>query len=288
MNPSLNATAPDQSTAITDLKDQSNANIGVKFFAGEVDDPFFFDIPGFSRFITSVRKGAPDPSVFSRARDTFAGYNVLTIALRMPATMLQGTNGTQVGVTFQTQRHLVQSPTKTGEIKGVGAFKTIDRLGVPAVNVALVPFNLKNAFNAGTTRDDAQGKFAGMDGIVGTLKALGTDDTHIGILAGVAVTPYGDMLRLETDSTKKPNTQTGAGGGGNNAGSGFPNGRRLMDDTVDILLFLITNETYSDGDNVDSSDILPNNAFPFVAPAQQPRESTLGLPPDATDDNTQN
>ena len=35
---------------------------GVKFFAGEVDDPFFFDIPGFSRFRASVRLSPPGRS----------------------------------------------------------------------------------------------------------------------------------------------------------------------------------------------------------------------------------
>ena len=32
---------------------------GVAFFAGEVDDPFFFDIPGFNRFVGSVLNHAP-------------------------------------------------------------------------------------------------------------------------------------------------------------------------------------------------------------------------------------
>ena len=48
--PSLAATAP--TPVVTD--DPS----GVKFFAGEVDDPFFFDIPGFNRFVGSVLAGA--------------------------------------------------------------------------------------------------------------------------------------------------------------------------------------------------------------------------------------
>ena len=32
---------------------------GVRFFAGLVDDPFFFDIPGFNRFVASILQGAP-------------------------------------------------------------------------------------------------------------------------------------------------------------------------------------------------------------------------------------
>jgi hypothetical protein len=35
---------------------------GIKFFAGMVDDPFFFDIPAFGAFIASVRNGSPNPA----------------------------------------------------------------------------------------------------------------------------------------------------------------------------------------------------------------------------------
>jgi hypothetical protein len=272
LNPSLSSSAPDQASAVSDLGDS-----GVKFFAGEVDDPFFFDIPGFARFINSVRIGAPDASFLDRGRDTFAGYNVLSIAFRMPVAKLKGT-GAKVGAVFSTQRHNVQTP-KNGEIKGVGSFKTVDRLGVPGVNVAFIPFNRKNSYNAGTPKDDASGVFAGAeDGIVGTLTALGTDEAHIGILAQVAVA-YGDMLILDTSVA---NTQTGAGGGGDNAGAGFPNGRRLMDDVIDTVLFLVTNEALTTGDHVNASDVLPTNSFPFVAPSQQPRD------PPTIDDNTRN
>ena len=31
---------------------------GIHFFAGSADDPFFFDIPGFNRFVASVLAGA--------------------------------------------------------------------------------------------------------------------------------------------------------------------------------------------------------------------------------------
>ena len=44
----------------------TDAASGVSFFAGEVDDPFFFDIPGFNRFVTSVLRGAPDPTQLQR------------------------------------------------------------------------------------------------------------------------------------------------------------------------------------------------------------------------------
>jgi hypothetical protein len=147
----------------------------------------------------------------------------------------------------------------------------IDRTAVPAVNVALIPFARKDEYNTGTPEEDANGRFAG--DIVATLKALGTDDTNIGILAQVAVV-HGDYLRLNF------NTANTGIGGGNNSGAGFPNGRRLGDDVVDTLLFFILNQKPLP-DNVYANDVPLQNTFPFFANAQQPRDSGI-------DDNTRN
>ena len=53
-NPTLNSTASPQ--VVT-----TDPSSGVKLFAGEVDDPFFFDIPAFSRYVPSRLAGAPNP-----------------------------------------------------------------------------------------------------------------------------------------------------------------------------------------------------------------------------------
>src|SRR5262249_14047302 len=72
--PSLGATSP-QFTVTTDPA------TGVSFFAGMTDDPFFFDIVGFNRFVASIQAGAVDPAKLQRGRDSFAGYNIHMIAL---------------------------------------------------------------------------------------------------------------------------------------------------------------------------------------------------------------
>jgi hypothetical protein len=149
--------------------------------------------------------------------------------------------------------------------------RQVDRTAVPAVNVALIPFARKDEYNSATQQDDANGRFAA--DIIATLKALGTDDTNIGILAEVAVV-HGDFLRLNLTTAN-----TGIGGG-NNAGAGFPNGRRLGDDVVDTLLFFILNQKPLP-DNVNANDVPLKNVFPFFADAQQPRDSGI-------DDNTRN
>jgi DNA-binding Lrp family transcriptional regulator len=249
---------------------------GVQFFAGMTDDPFFFDIPAFQSYIGSVRNGAPNPSVFSRARDSFAGYNVMAIALRIPSQILQGSNTSEIGVSFSAQRQRVQTIAKTGAIKGSGPFVTYDRLANPLVNLVLVPIDRRNEYNRGTPKDDAKGKFA--DDIVATLVALGTNTTNIDALQELIIT-HGDYLRLELDPAVIANSGTG---GGNSAGGGFPNGRRLRDDVLDILTNVITNGAITTGDNVNANDVTLQNSFPFLALPQQPRTSGV------VDDNTRN
>src|ERR1043166_4056723 len=167
LNPSLAGNPPDQSAAIT----FNGGGFGVDFFAGETDDPFFFYIPAFGRFIQSVRNGAPDPSQFNRARDTFAGYNILAIAIRVPVAAIRGSSNV-IGLDVLAQRQK-QEIKGNGEIKVEGDFRTLDREGNPAVNVALVPFNRKDEYNASDMQDDARGKIA--NDIVATLQALGTN-----------------------------------------------------------------------------------------------------------------
>ncbi len=251
----------------------TDAATGISFFAGLTDDPFFFDIPGFNRFAGSVLGGSPDVNLLNRGRNTFAGYNIQMIALSVPAEMLKGSAGNVIGVSATTLRNMNVHYSDKRDAFGSGKFAPIDRMGVPAINTVLVPFARKNEYNRATTQDDAAGKFA--NDIVATLTALGTDATHIGILAGVAVTK-GDFLRLDASLAN-----TGSQGG-LNAGAGFPNGRRPADDVIDTILFLVTNEGLTTGDHVDANDVPFRDVFPFFAASQQPFDTGV------LDDNTRN
>lgn len=244
----------------------------VEFFAGEVDDPFFFDIPAFQRFVASVRAGSPNPAVFSRGRDSFAGYNVLGIAFSFPVDLIRGAaDNNVIGVEFITSRRTQQPGIKNGGFSSKGEWRQVDRMGNPAVNVALIPFLKKSLYNASTPSEDAKGKFA--SDIIATLKLFGTDDAHISALANVAVLK-GDYIRLDLT---KPNSGPM---GGTNPGAAFPNGRRLADDTIDIILTIIANGAPL-GDNCNASDIPPQDSFPFLALPHQPLDSGV-------DDNTRN
>ena len=96
----LNPTGPDP--VIT-----TNPQTGISVFAGLVDDPFFFDIPGFNRFVASVVAGSPNPATLNRGRDSFAGYNTLAIAISVPLSYLRdkvAINGNTIGVAGRTGR----------------------------------------------------------------------------------------------------------------------------------------------------------------------------------------
>jgi hypothetical protein len=250
--------------AVAPAQTVTNAPGNIRFFAGMTDDPFFFDIPAFGRFVASVVSGATDVSQLQRGRDSFAGYNTMAIAISVPRATL--TSGNSLGIGGRTFRI-------TGGLPSVTIIEQIDRAGVPAVNVALTPFAVKNTYNTADPTRDAANEFAA--GIIGTLTALGTSQANINLLAGIAVT-RGDLLRLDLTM---PNT---GDGGGTNAAASFPNGRRLADDVIDIILGIVTNGAVTTGDNVDANEKPFQNAFPFLALPNQP------FAPGTLDDGTRN
>ncbi|MGH8478251.1 MAG: DUF4331 family protein [Gammaproteobacteria bacterium] len=236
----------------------------IDFFAGEVDDTFTFDIPGFARFVASVLGGNVDPTLLQRGRDTFAGYNNLAIALRFPVSLLGNVAGNIVGLNVTTRGR-----------GGGRRIAQLDRAGNPAVNVALIPFPRKDEHNRANTQDDANGRFA--DSIIATLTALGTNQANIDLLASLAVT-NGDFLRVNLGTAN-----TGSGGG-NNAAAAFPNGRRLGDDVIDTVLAVVTNGAITTGTSTGPNEQPLRDVFPFFPPTHQP--FTPG--PVGEDDRTRN
>jgi hypothetical protein len=244
----------------------------VSFFAGAVDDPFFFDLPAFTAYVDSIRNGGPpDAAGFARARDTFAGYNVLAIAFRIPVALVAGTNGPMLGVDFLTQRHRNEIRSTKGK-KAVGTFVTVDRAGNPLINSVLVPFDRNDLYNAASTKADVSRVF--FDDIAQTLSDLGIavepPEAVFDTFMSLAV-EKGDLLQLDTSISNS----------GSPAGARYPNGRRLPDDTADIFLTWI-NHGMTLGDGVNNSGAA-TASFPFLGKPNQPLATGSG-----TDDATRN
>ena len=116
--------------------------------------------------------------------------------------------------------------------------KTIDRMGRPAINTVFIPSNLKDAFNETKPADDFR-RFGQI--VTNALASLGAANP-----AGLAQFLLPDILTVDTSDA-----------------SGFPNGRRLPDDVIDIELGLITN-------NAVTTDCVANDSnfrttFPYLA-----------------------
>lgn len=238
---------------------------GAVFYGGVADDPFFLDDTGANRLVASsiMNPGKPNKKLLGErgGRDTYAGFNTLITAVRLPAAVLKGA-GNVIGVNAVTQRRQTQQLGAGGVITGSGDWVTVDRDGVPLVNNGLIPPARKDEYNTASTEDDAKGVFQA--DIVKSLKGLGTDDAHIAMLAKVAV-EKGDILRLDLTVPNR-----GRGGGSNkNGGFGKMGGRRLQDDVVDMT-FTIINNGRPLGDKVRANDKRFGNRFPFVAKPYQP------------------
>lgn len=207
---------------------------GSKAFAGPRDDPFFFDVVGFNRFLAGT-------GGFSGS-DGFAGFNVSAIVIECPRNFVSmGSDTLQVwGTTSKRQRTVRRA--SSGELQiDVGPFEQIERMGNPAISTALIPSDLKDFFNIGLPENDGD-DYAGA--IVASLESLGTNEENIGILAGIAVP---DTLKVDLTQPLV-----------------YPNGRGLEDDVVDTLFFFIFNQVDTP-DGVDANDKPFLNEFPYMA-----------------------
>jgi len=235
---------------------------GAQFFGGNADDPFFLDDTGANRLVGSIIKGRPNKALLSeRGRDTYAGFNTLITAVRVPAAMLKG-RGNVIGINAVTQRRRNQEIKSDGSVEGSGEWITVDRDGTPLVNNGLIPAPRKNEYNGASTQDDARGRFKA--DIVKSLRMAGTDARHIAML-GKAAVDNGDILRLDlTVPNRGPQ-----GGTNRDGGFGKMGGRRLVDDVVDMTFTMINNGRPL-GDRVNGNELKFGNRFPFVAPPHQP------------------
>ena len=216
-----------------------NANAGITTFAGQRDDPFFFDVVGFNRFLAGT--GAFDGT------DGFAGFNTSAIVIELPLNLINGGN-TNLQVWATTQRRLATvRRSAEGLLEySLGPYQQIERMGNPAINTALLPLAKKDLFNIGLPVNDAD-DFAG--DIVASLESLGTNSKNIGILASVALP---DTIKFDAS-----------------VDSAYPNGRAPADDVIDTLLFFIFNQT-SVPDGVAMNDQAFLSSFPYLAPPHQP------------------
>lgn len=245
-------------------------------YVGQADEPFFLDLRVFD-----LLYGGDLSEV---GNQTTAGYNVNTIAIQVPKddVVLDGDASANpiIGVWSDTQARSIErgpaSNTPTGE------FVQVSRLGMPLVNEVVIPIQDKDNFNSSQPDNDQQ--FAGyvqdpelpklIEAIYGIPAPEPPRDDLVSVfLTGVEglnkpedVTAS-EQIRLNTSIAPSDDPDRMGVLAGDNAG--FPNGRRLGDDVVDIALQVMEGELRDNpndlGDGVNSNDVAFSDTFPYLA-----------------------
>ncbi|HET7095732.1 MAG TPA: DUF4331 domain-containing protein, partial [Thermomicrobiales bacterium] len=285
-----------------DLAESAIAEVGdgLKVFAGQRDDPFWVDLGGIGDLLT-IRQL---PGNAGGGVDDLAGLNVQTLAIQVPIAQLttdgavpSGADAADavIGVWTTALRPSTIVLGADGTRTAQGNHVQISRLGMPLVNEVVAPLGAKDLFNASHPGNDAQFLGAVTEPEIAKLLNLlygsalvpvpetGRDDLVTVFLTGVPglnqppnVTPS-EMLRLNVAIPPAAAENPLGVIGGDNAG--FPNGRRLGDEVVDVELrvaagFLLGEEFQNGvngqlGDGVPSNDVPFLTAFPYVAPPHQ-------------------
>lgn len=259
---------------------------GGKAFAGQRDDPFFGDI-GAIFDLVAIRKGTGN---MGGGKDFFAGYGVHTFGVQVPIAGLNAKNSI-VGVWSSVDRRKVTTRTTSGA-RSSGAWIQVNRLANPLVNEVVIPTGLKDQWNG--LQPWQEGRFVKyynepiLAAVLNQLykldvPATGRDDLVAVLLTGVPELNFtsprlAEILRLNlaVPVTKNPNRMAVLAGDI----QGWPNGRRLGDDVVDIaeqaVAGFLKGKKVPLGDGVNADDRSLLGSFPYIADPQGGFDNTKG------------
>lgn len=266
-----------------------------KVFVGQRKDPFVVNL-GETFDLVNISTSPLGP--VDANKDSLAYKNVTSIILEIPIDALVAPDKPIIGA--WTTASKPQTPGDSGSLKQVS------RLSNPLVNEVVIGLKDKDKFNASEPKDDLQ--FAayvthptlpailellyGAAGVKAPAKFPREDLLAVFVTGVDGLTKngsLGEMIRLNTGIPPTPRDQQKNMGvlAGDNAG--FPNGRRLGDDVVDMALRVVMGILlpeadapsgklpFTDGAYVDAKMFLP--AFPYLNPplAGSPNDPTVIL-----------
>jgi hypothetical protein len=284
---------------------------GGKVFAGQRDDPFFVDLGmTFDAINLEGRAG--------KAKDDLAGYGVHSIVLQVPEEKVTRDgdevdsakdSNAVVGVWASVERKRVSVLASHNGDDG-DDYVQVSRLGNPLVNEVIIPVGKKDQFNRTTPDRDAElyGQFVvkpELAGILNLLFNVGAPETNrLDIVQAVLQGLPGlnqqsknpkpvDTIKLNLGIAPADNPQALGALAGDLAG--YPNGRRLTDDVVDIALQVVAGELADPkvlgadackapakcpnpndlGDGVPANDKTFSSAFPYLVKTDSGLDSTI-------------
>ena len=289
------------------LRDAAITNVagGGKTFAGQADDPFFLDLRVFDLLYGgNLSEVGQDTLKGYNVNSVALQVPASELSLNQNAT-----RNPVIGVWSTTCKQSVK--LGGGQAKKVGRFAQVSRLGNPLVNEVVLPAGLKDAFNSLKPVKDASIPAVVqrvtdpelpklIQGIYGIPAPKGPRNDLVEIyLTGIAKNAPtldgskapiqadlnsqvlnkdvrasrfrpSEMLRLNTavPASAQPN-RLGVLGGDL---QGFPNGRRLTDDVVDISVQAVEGAAVKGivpalaaGDGVNLNDNAFGKSFPYLA-----------------------
>jgi hypothetical protein len=246
-----------------------------KVFVGQRKDPFVVNLGETFDLVNikyPVEELAPNGNGRSLGVNTLAGLNVTSLELEIPTACLTSGSETVVGgwTTASVRQAAIQNPVPQSDksvasvgavtkpigadLRG-GAWVQVSRLGAPLVNELVIGLPDKDRFNASRPKDDAQfADYVTNPSLPVLLQALfgsagvaapnvyPRTDLVAAFLTGVsglnqpASVKAAEELRLNTATAVTPIAMQKDLGVLAGDTSGFPNGRRPIDDVVDIEL----------------------------------------------------
>lgn len=275
-----------------------------KVFAGQRNDAFFIDL-GAAFDNLNVRQGSGNTG---GGTDTQSGTSISTITMQVPEAEVtrdgqpvagpDAANAT-VGVWASTERRKLQVTNAKfdNNARSRGSWVQVSRLGTPLINELFVPAGFKDQFNR--TRpdvdDDRFKRYVLRPELARQLNSLDPSGTGLGSARAINAPEENRTDLVEALLTGMPGLNQIGGEnrpadtlkinmgvppaqtpnrfgviGGDNAG--FPNGRRLEDDVVDIYVQLAAGYLRGNrlpiGDGVDQDDQAFLATFPYQSVPQ--------------------
>ncbi len=290
-----------------------NLGNGVRVFSGTVDDPFYidlgaaFDSLNFRMGVGGILSPAEDADdAHNYAADSVAGFNVNSIVLEVPISMLTvdgkihgaGEKQAVIGTYGETDRQRVTIRRVNGQVDGQGVWRQVNREGNSLINELIIGTGSKDLFSVSDPQNDGQFANFFLDPLLAHLfssvlnipvpPAPRTDLLPLvqymaPICPGCGPNdagPVADLLRLNTGIPPTPvGSQKRLGFLAGDL-AGFPQGRRPIDDVVDIASRAVAGILADPvkfgaaiGHAVNTKGTGFRTAFPYVRPANNGRDS---------------
>jgi uncharacterized protein DUF4331 len=277
--------------------DIPNCGPNGQVFVGQRKEAFAVNLGEIFDLVNTNPLGARD----GEGDGDLADKNVTSFAIEVPTACLTGTaeaapNNPVIGAwtTASVRQARVINPEPTANGKGAtvegGAYAQVSRLGMPLVNEVVIGLQDKDAFNASEPKDDAQfatyvthptlpellqslfgvtapNNFPRTDLVTAFLTGVENANQPVGVKAS-------EMLRLNpavapTDLADQNDLGFVAGDS-----AGFPNGRRPIDDVVDVALRVAMGALQSDagqmGSDAPDGDLPYTDGVQLVGPMEDP------------------